>query len=253
MTAARPTRLVRAVLLLGTAAVIAKLFLSGQMRLYMSPAMDPLTALGGGVLAVMGLLELRGALGRSPVVAGHDHAGAGPVDQALTYALVLVPLALGWFVAPRALGSSALGGESLTRIALAFAPAAEPAAAAPQTPPPSQPLADFPDLVDYLRRSGAAGVGQRVRAVGIVARSDALEPNQFVLLRYSIVHCVADARPVALLVAAAADGGWATDQWVQVDGALGAVDRGGERLVSITADRVVPIDEPADPYLPPLL
>ena len=56
-----PGRLVRAALLLGFAGLIAKLFAAGQMVKYMTPALDPLTALTGVALAVMGAIELRGS------------------------------------------------------------------------------------------------------------------------------------------------------------------------------------------------
>jgi putative membrane protein len=237
-------RLVRAALLLGFAALIGKLFAAGEMVKYMTPALDPLTALTGVVLAVMGAMELRG--GGDAGEADGRHPG-GALDRALTYGLVLVPLALGLLVTPRALGSGALGGESVAGLLLIFAPgAAAPGAA----PPPARPLADVPDLLAYLRQAGIGGVGQRVRATGMVARSDALGADELVLLRYAIAHCVADARPLALLVAGAHAPGSAPDQWVEVEGVLAAREREGDRLVTIVAERVTPVEEPRNPYLP---
>ena len=241
MTRADPARLARSALLLGLAVLIAKLFATGQMALYMSPALDPLTALAAVVLASMGVLEawvgLRGAR------AGHTEPAG--VDQTLTYLLVLVPLLLGLFVAPRALGSSALGGENVSSLVLSFARQASPTAAGLTT----QPIDDVADLLAFLRRAGEAGVGQHVHALGLVARSNDLEPNEFVLLRYSIAHCVADARPIALLVVAPGAAAWRTDTWVEIDGRLGSRERAGDRLVSILADRIVPTEEPSNPYL----
>jgi uncharacterized membrane protein YcgQ (UPF0703/DUF1980 family) len=72
-----------------------------------------------------------------------------------------------------------------------------------------------------------------------------LPPNQFVLLRYTIVHCVADAQPIGLLIEASeappSNGGW-----VIVDGVLGA---NPAHLVSVQASRIAPTDEPTEPYL----
>ena len=232
-----PARLARSALLLGLAVLIAKLFVTGQMALYMSPALDPLTALAAVLLAAMGVFELRGARQGHPEPSG--------TDQTLTYLLVLVPLLLGLFVAPRALGSSALGGENISSLIVGFARQASPTPAVVAT----QPIEDVGDLLAFLRRAGEGGLGQHVHAIGLVARGGDLEPNEFVLLRYSIVHCVADARPIALLVVAPGEVAWQTDQWVEIDGSLGSRERGGDRLVSIIADRIVPTDEPTNPYL----
>ena len=245
------SRLVRAVLLLGTGLLIAKLFAAGQMRLYMNPALDPLTAMTGLLLIGMGVLEARAAMGGRilPVNSGgHTHDEGGGLDQGLTYLLVLLPLLLGLVVTPRALGASALGGEDAARLALAFAPGPESSPAGTARAP-SRPLADVADVLSYLRRVGEGGIGQHVHVMGMVARSGSLEPNEFVLLRYSIAHCVADARPVGLLVVASEPVDVPTDQWVEVDGTLSSRGGAGNRLVSIMAERLVPVEEPSDPYL----
>jgi putative membrane protein len=234
---ADPGRLARSALLLGLALLIAKLLATGQMVLYMSPALDPLSALAAVLLTGMGVVELRGG--------GMMHSDEAGVDHALTYLLVLLPLLLGLLVTPRALGSSALGGESASALVLAFAREAEQ----PRVAPSSQPIEDVSELLTFLRRTGQAGIGQPVRAIGLVARSADLAPNEFVLLRYSIVHCVADARPIALLVVSPQEAEWSADQWVEIEGSLGSRQRAGDRLVSIIADRIVPAEEPSNPYL----
>ena len=265
MTAVQRFRMLRALLLLATAGVIAKVFLAGQMALYMSPTLDPLTALTACVLAAMGLSEVRAtaiahngsSLPPPPAGGTHDHERQheAAVDQTLTLLVVAVPLVLGLAFVPRALGSAALSGEDVVGLVWSFAPGdampAPTAAVAP--PPPKGPVEDFADLYGYLRQAGAAGIGQRVHALGVVTRGAGLGSDQFVLLRYSVVHCVADARPVALVVQAPGVAGWQEDQWVAVDGSLSALPLGGEQLVSVLAERIAPIDEPPDPYLPPLL
>ena len=207
---ARTAAIGRAALLLASAALIAKLLAFGEMVKYMAPALDPLTALTGFVFAVMGGMEGWRALRHPPDAhaAAHDvehgHAAQGALEatleRGLTWAVMLLPLVLGLAVAPRALGTSALGGERVTRLLLTFA-----AGSPPTAPPPKseEPLDDVGPLLAYLRTVGRGSVGQPVRVTGLVVRSDALGAGEFALLRYAIAHCVADARPVALLVAAA--------------------------------------------------
>ncbi len=83
----------------------------------------------------------------------------------------------------------------------------------------------------------------------MAARSDALAPNELALLRYAIAHCVADARPLALLVIVPGAVDLAADQWVEVEGLVAARQREGDRLVTVVAEHITPIDEPANPYL----
>jgi putative membrane protein len=247
-------RVLRGALLLGFAALIGKLFLTGQMVLYMSPALDVLTALTGLALALMGLIELRESRG-SPASArarhfpgeDADHRTHGP-EAILTYLLLLLPLAVGLVVTPRVLGSGALGGEPVSSLLLTFAPGT-PRAPAAMPPAPRRPIDDTAELLAYLQEVGEAGVGQRVRAEGSVLRSDSLGRGEFALLRYSIVHCVADARPVVLLVVAPLAPALPGDQWVEVEGVLRSRESAGGRLVTIAADRVTPVKEPPNPYL----
>jgi uncharacterized repeat protein (TIGR03943 family) len=224
---------VRGALLLGLAGLIFKLLMSGQMALYMSPALDPLSGLTAVVLAGLGAVELWSARRLSLVPRA--------ADELLTYVPVAVLLGLTAFVTPRALDPSALGGMQASRAILAYS--AAPGSGSAQ--PPTAPIADLPDLLKYLRTAGDSGVGQPVRVVGMAVADPNLAPNQFVLLRYTIVHCVADAQPVGVLVEAAetppSGGGW-----VIVDGVLGASPA---HLVSVQAARISPTDEPAEPYL----
>ena len=164
----------------------------------------------------------------------------------MTLGLAAVPLVAGLLLSPHALGASALGGTPVSQLVLAF-DAAPPSVTA--APVPGQPIADVDELMRYLRRVGEGGVGQRVHARGLVAHSSELGPNEFVLLRYAIVHCVADAQPLGLLIVAPGELNLESDHWVEVDGTLASEPRGSERLVGITAERITPTDEPPDPYI----
>jgi uncharacterized repeat protein (TIGR03943 family) len=83
----------------------------------------------------------------------------------------------------------------------------------------------------------------------MMTSSDALGAGEFALLRYAIAHCVADARPVALLVVASTPPDVRPDQWVEIEGELASRERDGDRLVTIVARRLTPVQEPRNPYL----
>ena len=139
-------RLLRGLLLLATAGLIAKLMLTGQMALYMSPALDPLTVATGAVLAGMGAHEVWAAVRDRPLGAGQNGHGS-MTDEALSYLLVLVPVGLGLLTAPRALDPNALGGQDAGRVVIAYSTTPASSAAGP----PEQPIRDVPDLFRYLR------------------------------------------------------------------------------------------------------
>ncbi len=284
-------RLGRAMCLLAFAFLIAKLLATGQMVKYMTPALDPLSAATGALLAAMAVAEIlavarrSGDGGRSAATSsqragdrdgrapgatpvgdppagggqdnrharyedGHATHGAGGIELALTSLLVLAPVVLGLVVTPRALGSGALGGEQVNRLLLTFATGDEAGRSAGAVARAAEaPLDDLGALLAHLRRLGERGVGQRVRVTGMAARSDALAPNELALLRYAIAHCVADARPLALLVVGAGALDLAEDQWVEVEGVVAVRQREGDRLVAVVAERITPIDEPVNPYL----
>jgi len=244
-----PTRLVRAALLAGFGFLILKLLATGQMPKYMSSSLDPLMAATGLVMLLLGLAEgCAGRSARSVAASSTDDPDAFDAEQALTYGLLGSMLLLGVLVAPRVLGTSALAGEDLANYLLAFDPRVTPVPA--DAARPDMPLDDVGNLMAYLGRVGEAGVGQRVRVTGLVSKSAGLRPGEFPLLRFLIVHCVADARPVGFLVVNVPDKP-DLDQWVEVEGVVTVTERQGDRLLAIEATSVVPVTEPADPYVHP--
>jgi uncharacterized repeat protein (TIGR03943 family) len=129
---------------------------------------------------------------------------------------------------------------------LTFAPGPP---AAPRPPKPDEPLNDTGALLAYLRRVADGSLGQPVRVTGMIMRSDALGADEFALLRYAIAHCVADARPIALLVVGPPPADVQPDQWVEIEGEVASREREGDRLVTIVARRITPVEEPRNPYL----
>jgi uncharacterized repeat protein (TIGR03943 family) len=223
----------------------------GQMPRYMNSSLDPLTAAAGAVMVAMAALELRGVWSDAVTDSDHDHDHRDQgLEQALTYALVAGMLVLGLVVAPKTLGTAALAGEDLADYLLAFdqSRVGRPTASAGEVS--EQPIEDVPALLGYLGRVGEAGLGQPVRVSGLVARSGGTTGDGMALLRYSIVHCVADARPVGFLISGSIPA-VELDRWVQVEGGVSVREHEGERLLAIEATSVTPAPEPADPYIHP--
>jgi putative membrane protein len=100
-----------------------------------------------------------------------------------------------------------------------------------------------PELMNAL----VARAGSKVSFVGFVDRAEGMAADEFMLTRFMISCCVADALTVQVRVTGAPPGVFEPDEWVRVTGDLYPVER--EVLVDATSVEAVP--RPEDPYLNP--
>jgi len=84
---------------------------------------------------------------------------------------------------------------------------------------------------------------QKVGAMGFVVRDEKMPADRFLLVRFQIVCCAADASPVAVPVKWPEAHTLENNQWVKV---FGQTDPEAKVLV---ADKVEPAREPANPYM----
>jgi uncharacterized repeat protein (TIGR03943 family) len=92
-----------------------------------------------------------------------------------------------------------------------------------------------------------ARAGSEVDFTGFVARDEAMAADEFVLTRFLISCCVADALSVEVRVVGAPPGRFAKDDWVRVEGKIYPV--GGE--VILDAASIEAVERPDRPYLNP--
>lgn len=173
------------------------------------------------------------------------HTPAGHTLSWLTASLVLLPVLLGWLIPARPLGTAALLNRELSPTApQSFTPA----------PPSAASVEEGAEtLLDWMVRLGAHPdpekfVGERADVIGFVYRRPNLPPDEWLLSRFLIWCCVADAVPISLQVRAP---GVAVenDMWVQVQGTFIAETQNGVLVPVLLATRVIPITPPAQPYL----
>jgi uncharacterized repeat protein (TIGR03943 family) len=94
-------------------------------------------------------------------------------------------------------------------------------------------------------RALAARAGETVRFVGFVSRYDGTPADEFVLTRYVVTCCVADATVASVRTVNVTPGVYADDEWVEVTGEIYPV--GSEVIVDAVEIRKVPT--PDRPYL----
>ena len=99
-----------------------------------------------------------------------------------------------------------------------------------------------------------AFVGKKFKINGFVYREQNLGPNQLVLARFYMVHCVADTSVIGFLNEFEEAGKLEEDTWLEIEGTLDITTYNGFELPVIKVDNWTVIEEPDDPYIyPPLI
>jgi len=86
--------------------------------------------------------------------------------------------------------------------------------------------------------------GKRVTAEGMVYRSVTSGENTFMLFRFAVVCCAADALPLSVTVKHTATEALNNDTWVRVGGIFSIETSKGKQMASIAADSVESIPPP---------
>lgn len=92
-----------------------------------------------------------------------------------------------------------------------------------------------------------AFVGHRMDMSGFVYRQEGMKDNQFVVGRFAISCCSADAAPYGVLIEY--DGGaksWANDTWVRVSGTLQKTTYEGQNIMMLKVDKVTKLETPKE-------
>ena len=96
-------------------------------------------------------------------------------------------------------------------------------------------------------RALAARAGETVRFVGFVSRFDDTPADEFVLTRYVVSCCVADAMIASVRTVNVTPGVFAEDEWVEVRGTIYPVGR----EIIVSASTIRKVERPERPYLAP--
>ena len=107
-------------------------------------------------------------------------------------------------------------------------------------------------LMDILQHFSAYE-GRRITTEGMVYRDEVVPPGHFLLFRFIIVCCAADAMPAGALVLGGDGDSFEQDTWVSVEGVLGLKQVDDLTFPLIHAESITRIDPPKDPYLFPRL
>lgn len=175
--------------------------------------------------------------------AGHDHGSY----RKRNLAWLLIPLLLGVLVPARPLGSVAAASRGITvdGIASRNGGAGAVIAAIP---------AEQRSVLDWLRlfedKELLAGLdGQPVDVSGFVFHDLRLQEDRFLVGRFTITCCVADAMAIGMEVVWPEAVAAVDNSWVRVTGKISLEERAGEQVPVILAENVQVVPEPQQPYL----
>jgi len=94
-------------------------------------------------------------------------------------------------------------------------------------------------------------IGKQVEITGFVYREDDMLSNQFVVARFSVQCCSADATPYGVMVDYAGGGNFANDSWVHVTGTIEQSTYNGNEVMIIQATKAAKTSANKAPYVYP--
>jgi putative membrane protein len=94
-------------------------------------------------------------------------------------------------------------------------------------------------------------VGKKVQLSGFVYREDGMNEQQFVVGRFALQCCSADAAPYGVMVEYDNAQNIADDEWVTVTGTLTKTTFNDYEIMKIDVENVISIEEPDSPYVYP--
>ncbi|MEZ4615492.1 MAG: TIGR03943 family protein [Caldilineaceae bacterium] len=182
---------------------------------------------------------------------GHTH------NHALGWTSVIIialPIVLGVATAPQPLGAAALANRD---VKLSMSESALPVGLRTR-----EKAAIDKNIMDWwhdFRSSADAGqelIGQEARVTGFIFRSAEFGADHFLVMRFVVSCCVADANVLGLLVTVpdpTASGFTMLndDQWVEVTGTFVASTADSWQMPVVVATQITSIDVPNQPYLYP--
>jgi uncharacterized repeat protein (TIGR03943 family) len=175
----------------------------------------------------------------------HDHPSTQPVWGLVVVAL---PILLGVLIPAKPLGAAAIANKGVNT-------SAGLVAASGQTIRLDIAPKDR-NILDWIRAINAAADPQTINGepadvIGFVYQDSRLGDGQFLVGRFTINCCVADALAVGMAVQWPQAQALPANSWVRVKGTVEAATVDGQRLPRILATSVESVPEPSQPYLYP--
>ena len=242
----------QALILAGLGIFLLQKIWSGTLFWYISNRFFLLT-----LLAALGFLILAQSIlpKRRPASAGvehyeHDEHAPTHGESSPVWGLVVValPVILGMLVPAKPLGAAAIANKGVNTAAPLVAAGGQPVNL--DLAPTDRNILDWIRAFNYASDPAALN-GQPADVIGFVYQDSRLGEDRFLVGRFTINCCVADALAIGMAVNWKDAASLAANSWVRVKGPVAATTADGQRLPLINAESVESVPEPSQPYLYP--
>lgn len=235
----------KATILIAMGLFLCSRILSGKLFFYINERFFWLTVFAALGLVLVGVsYRFRSSHDHSDH-SGHQH---GRLNW-LGLLLIASPIILGLAVPPRPLGAAAMTNRDVSMESLTSAAAPEGSTILTK-PKGEKNILDW--IVEFRQTLDPSTLaGQEVKVVGFVYRDERFTEEKFMVSRFVLSCCAADAAPLGLIVNWPDSSALEDDQWVEVTGVLQPGDFEGEVMPIVDAVSVIPTDIPNQPYLYP--
>lgn len=161
--------------------------------------------------------------------------------------ILLLAAIVGFIVSPQPLASQKALQRGIAENAVTMT-RSNPQTFRPNSRPEQRQLIDWVRTLNVYPEPEAYS-GQAVNVDGFVVRPEGFPTGYYLIARFAITCCAADAYPLGLPVKPApGDTEHPADQWLSVRGKMTVETIAGERRLVIAAEQVQPIATPANPY-----
>ncbi|MFC5701695.1 TIGR03943 family putative permease subunit [Cohnella faecalis] len=94
-------------------------------------------------------------------------------------------------------------------------------------------------------------VGKQVSIGGFVYREEGMKASQFILGRFAVQCCTADALPYGVIADYPRASDYGKDEWIKITGVLGKTEYKGVTVMKLEVAKIQKIEAAADPYVYP--
>jgi uncharacterized repeat protein (TIGR03943 family) len=244
-------RNLQALILAGLGIFLLQKIWSGTLYWYISNRFMLLTLLAAIAFLLMAQSILRkrkpGGVAEAEHSHAHDDHAHGETAPVWGLVVVALPILLGLLIPAKPLGAAAVANKGINTSAPL---AASGNSVKLELAPKERNILDWIRAFNYAADSTRLS-GQPADVIGFVYQDSRLGQDEFLVGRFTINCCVADALAIGMVVKWSGAESLPANSWVRVNGSIDSTLIDGQRLPLIKAVSVENVPEPSQPYLYP--
>jgi putative membrane protein len=249
----RNQRFLQFLVLAGLGLFLLGKYVTGNLVWYINKRYMPLT-----IIAILGFLGMAAAAVFSMSKGDHEHDHEDEHEKSSEYTSLLasiggiiilsIPLIVGIAVPAKPLSASAVDNKGIS--ANAPMSASGTSQSEVNKAPEDRTVLDWIKIFNY-QADISPFLGQKADVIGFVYHDPGLPAGHFLVSRFAITCCVADATAIGMAVESDETDKLPDNTWVDVKGAVQSITVDGHPVPLILADTIQAVKQPDQPYLFP--